>query len=196
MLVLVILACLCLIWAQADQPGSPSAVGRVPLADSGWQGKDLPRLDTVALRYLQPDSYIWREYRRADQAVNLTILYGRRKSTFHSPGFCLLSGGWNIVKKGRVSIASGEQSVAFNKLVLQRRGQKIVAVYAFLHGSRHTPSWLVHQGRLVMARISRRHEAGALVRVIVPVTASESRAARTAQEFLSVFYPHVAGKEA
>jgi EpsI family protein len=196
MLVLVILACLCLLWAQADRVGKPPTVGRVPLADDGWKGTDLPRLDQVVLQYLQPDSYIWREYRKGDEAVQLAVLYGRRKCTFHSPGFCLLSEGWNITHRSTVPVKIGGQQVIFNEMVLQRRGQKIVALYSFLHGRRSTPSWLVHQGRLLMARFSRRTEEGALVRIIVPVSSSEEGASKTGEEFLTTFFPHIATGEA
>lgn len=191
MLALTLLACLCLLWAQSDQAGGPAAVGRVPLAAAGWTGEDLPRLDATVLQYLKPDSYIWREYRRGGDAVNFTVLYGRRKSTFHSPGFCLLSEGWNVTQRDTVIVPVGSRSLLFNKMVLERHGQTLVAMYAFLYGNRHTPSWAKHQWRLMMGRITRRQDMGALVRLIVPVIHSEAQAMQTGREFLSTFYPYV-----
>lgn len=191
MLVLVVLACLCLLWAETEQMGPAPALGWVPLARAGWQGRDLPRLDPVALQSLRPDSYVWREYHKGNEAVQLAILYGQRKSTFHSPGFCLLSEGWNVAEKSVLPVTVGSRKVLFNKLVLQRGGQQVIALYTFLHGNRNTPSWLVHQARLVMARIERRNEEGALVRLIVPVTGSEAGATAVGEEFLSAFFPYI-----
>ncbi len=48
---------------------------------------------------LQPDAYLGRIYRRTDgYPVDLSFVFGHRKQTFHSPGFCLLGGGWNITR--------------------------------------------------------------------------------------------------
>jgi len=161
----------------------------VPLASGGWRGHDLPRLSRAALDMLVPQAYVWREYRRGNDVVLFTVLYGRDKRTFHSPGFCLLGEGWNTIGRASKPIHSAVGDVLFNGLVIQRGHQQAVVMYSFFEGRRSTPSLIAHQARLLADRVLRRRETGALVRVVTPVTTTAPRAEAVAAEFLSEFIP-------
>jgi EpsI family protein len=164
---------------------------RVPMRMAGWQGEDLGPLDKMSEEMLRPDAYLARSYVRDDgYPVQVVAVFGHEKQTFHSPGFCLLGGGWNITGKARRAVkVGGRESVEANEFSLQRAAagpeqagvQRRAVLYWYASYRETTPSWVLFQYRLLRNRLTGRPDRGALLRFAAPVapggTNAEARAA-------------------
>ena len=177
--------------AWAMRPGTGSGISlpleKIPLRLAGWQGRDLGPFDNVTLAMLRPDAYLNREYVRRDGApIQLAIVFGHRKTTFHSPGFCLLGGGWNITDKSRLRFRprGGGRPITVNRFLLTREGRQAVVLYYYLEGRRSTASWVVHQAYLAWDRARGERPVGALVRLAVPVGSDASAATERGMQLL------------
>jgi len=135
-----------------------------------------------------------RVYVRADgYPVDVTVVYGRAKETFHSPGFCLLGGGWNIIGKTRRHLNCGPDGgeVLANEFLLQRQEEQCVVLYWYASHRETTPSWIVLQYRLLRNRVLKRPVGGALVRVTVPIAGSADAAGQVGEELIQELYPEL-----
>lgn len=152
---------------------------QIPMRLSGWQGEDLGPLDRTSREMLRPDAYLARSYVREDgYPVQVVAVFGHEKQTFHSPGFCLLGGGWNITSKARrvVKLGGGER-VKANEFSLQRAAadseragvERRVVLYWYASYRETTPSWVAFQYRLLRNRLTGRPDRGALLRFTAPV---------------------------
>jgi EpsI family protein len=180
-------------WATRPMPSPEMAlpVSKVPVRAAGWSGQDMGPYDEVTMKMLAPDAYLNREYIAADGLqAHLAAIYGHRKTTFHSPGFCLLGGGWNITSKSQLSFRTGRgEAVPVNRFILTREGREAVVLYYYIEDHRATTSWVKHQAYLAWDRLRRGHAAGALVRLTVPVTASPEQATRRGLGLLEALHP-------
>jgi EpsI family protein len=152
--------------------------GRVPMRLPGWQGEELGPLDRTSQEMLRPDAYLSRGYVREDgYPVQVVAVFGHEKQTFHSPGFCLLGGGWNITGKARRAVAAGARTVVANEFSLQRAAAdpeqsgaaRRVVLYWYASYQETTPSWVAFQYRLLRNRLTGRPDRGALLRFTAPV---------------------------
>jgi len=182
------------LWVVRPAPGSSIALPmeRIPLRIADWRGRDLGPFDRVTLNMLRPDAYLNREYVGADGLpAHLAIICGHRKTTFHSPGFCLLGGGWNITDKSRLQFRPlGGGPITVNRFLLNREGAEAVVLYYYLAGHhRATASWVAHQAYLAWDRAHRQRAVGALVRLTVPVESDPSAATRRGIDLLRLLHP-------
>ncbi|GEM_PF-377792 len=177
----------------ATEAGEPisSDFSLLPMETEQWQGEDLGPLDRTSQEMLRPDAYVARLYVREDGYwSDIAIVVGREKETFHSPGFCLLGGGWNILEKNRrkLSVGAGAPLVA-NEFLLQRQDFRRVVLYWFASHEETSPSWVIFQYRLLRNRLLNRPSGGALIRVTAPVAGSTEAAVEAAEELLRELYP-------
>jgi EpsI family protein len=178
--------------APASQGPVVTDLSALPMAVSGWTATDTGPLDRQSQEMLHPDAYLGRVYTRADgYPIDVTVVFGHAKETFHSPGFCLLGGGWNIIRKGRrtMTLGAGNARVEANQFSLQRREERSVVLYWYASKEETTPSWLQLQYRLLRNRLTGRSPAGALVRVTAPVGESDEKAAAAGEELIGKLYP-------
>jgi EpsI family protein len=167
------------------QPGPVAVdVTRVPFAIGAWQGREAGPFDRTTLSLLQPDAYLHRVYERADgSSLVISVTYGRRKGTFHSPGFCLLGGGWSILRKGVVTIPAA-RPLRVNRFLLQKGDDRALVLYYYLHRHRALTSWTALQARLFWDRLGGGSGTAALVRVVVPAEGQGAAAERVGRDFL------------
>jgi EpsI family protein len=183
-----------LAWGlQRSASAAPSIrpdFSRVPMRVAAWQGRDMGPLDRTSQEMLHPDAYMGRVYVREDgYPVDLAVVFGHEKETFHSPGFCLLGGGWNIIQKSRRSVNAGTRGrLLANEFRLQRRDERRVVLYWYASYRETTPSWVALQYRLLRNRVLGRPTGGALIRVTAPVGESEEAASRVAEELIRALY--------
>jgi len=175
-------------------PHIPKAAA-VPLVFADWKGKDFS-LDRESLEMLRPEAYLVRDYQdSAGNMVNLTIIYGHNKSNIHSPAFCFLGGGWNIIAKGKILIdKQGKFSrggLEMNRLLLQKGEQKTLVLYSFLSPGSNTASWATFQAKFLLARLSGKRPSGALLRLVLPIQKNAKEAEAIAERFLQSCYPAI-----
>lgn len=175
----------------------PIDTNQVPRTLAGFRMVEEQELDDLSKQMLTPDAYLIRNYaNEAGYPVNVLVIYGHQKNTFHSPGYCLPGGGWAIQKKEVENIPvvapDGRQYEAeMNRFLLQKNEQKQVVLYCFVEGGRVTPSIFRHNWYLLQDRLLHRPAMGALLRIIVPVADNEEQAAEVARAIARELVPIV-----
>lgn len=194
--ILLLLATAAAVHAGRRAPGpesiAPADLAAIPLRAGDWVGEDAGELDEFILEQLRPEAHLLRDYRGPDgRTIALAVVFGREKQTFHSPGFCLLGGGWNIMGKltRSVEMGAGLPAVEANEFHLQRGDQRAVVLYFYASGEGTTPSWVTFQYRLLRNRLLGRPACGALVRLVAPAADSEEEAGTAAADLLRQLYP-------
>jgi EpsI family protein len=162
-----------------------------PQSIGAWQktGND-QILDDETLKVLRASDYLLRDFRLADGRVaNLYVGYyasQRTGATYHSPLNCLPGSGWTLSEPGKATIAlpDGSSFVA-NKYVIQNGDYKSMMIYWYQGRGRNVASEYWGKVYTVFDSVRLRRSDGAMVRVTVPIGASEAAAEQTAVEFAS-----------
>jgi EpsI family protein len=162
-----------------------------PQSIGAWQktGND-QILDDETLKVLRASDYLLRDFRLADGRVaNLYVGYyasQRTGATYHSPLNCLPGSGWSLSEPGKATIAlpDGSSFVA-NKYVIQNGDYKSMMIYWYQGRGRNVASEYWGKVYTVFDSVRLRRSDGAMVRVTVPIGASEAAAEQTAVEFAS-----------
>jgi EpsI family protein len=156
-----------------------------------WQktGND-QTLDDETLKVLRASDYLLRDFRKSDgRSANLYVGYyasQRTGATYHSPLNCLPGSGWTLSEPGKATIAlpDGSTFVA-NKYVIQNGDYKSMMIYWYQGRGRNVASEYWGKVYTVFDSVRLRRSDGAMVRVTVPIGASEAAAEQTAIEFAS-----------
>ena len=162
-----------------------------PQSIGAWQktGNDQV-LDDETLKVLRASDYLLRDFRMSDGRVaNLYVGYyasQRTGATYHSPLNCLPGSGWTLSEPGKATIAlpDGSSFVA-NKYVIQNGDYKSMMIYWYQGRGRNIASEYWGKVYTVFDSVRLRRSDGAMVRVTVPIGASEAEAEQTALEFAS-----------
>jgi EpsI family protein len=159
----------------------------------GWKTRDVP-FRPEDLKVLQPDSTLLREYRSPrGELVELAVIAGHRKRSVHTPGFCMLSSGFEQVAQQEITMpVAGRRVPAVRSVWVDSRTKlPIVVTYFFTDGQLVTGSLVHFQYAQLMERFKSRIPLGALVRVIVPITSSQAAAEQLTDEFADAVLPGV-----
>ena len=162
-----------------------------PQSIGAWQrtGSD-QILDEETLKVLRASDYLLRDFRKPDGHVaNLYVGYyatQRTGATYHSPLNCLPGSGWTLSEPGKATIGlpDGSSFVA-NKYVIQNGDHKSMMIYWYQGRGRNVASEYWGKVYTVFDSVRLRRSNGAMVRVTVPVGASEAAAEQIAIEFAS-----------
>ena len=162
-----------------------------PQSIGAWQktGND-QTLDAETLKVLRASDYLLRDFRKSDGRVaNFYVGYyatQRTGATYHSPLNCLPGSGWTLSEPGKATIAlpDGSSFVA-NKYVIENGDYKSMMLYWYQGRGRNVASEYWGKVYTVFDSVRLRRSNGAMVRVTVPIGASEAVAEETAIEFAS-----------
>src|SRR6266566_705610 len=178
-------------WEYMDE----AHVSRTELKDfpqqvGGWAqiGGD-ERFDVQTEAVLRADDYLLRNYRAGDgrKASFYVGYYGtqRNGATYHSPLNCLPGAGWTMSEPARIVItpANGRPAFEANRYLIQNGPNKQLMVYWYQGRGRAVASEYWGKVYTVLDSVRRRRSDGSMVRVTVPVGASEAAAAETATSF-------------
>ena len=153
-----------------------------------WQkaGPDTT-LDAPTLQVLRASDYLLRDFRRPDgQVANLYVGYyltQRDGASYHSPLNCLPGSGWTLVDPGKVNLPGPDGSTfTANKYVIQNGNTKSLMLYWYQGRGRALSSEYWGKVYTVIDSVRLRRSDGAMVRVTVPITSSESKALEAATE--------------
>jgi EpsI family protein len=170
---------------RQELKGFPAQVG-------GWKqvGAD-GHFDTQTLSVLRATDYLLRDY-SVDQGRTANLYVGyyatqRDGASYHSPLNCLPGAGWNMVDPAMVTISlpNGQNFLA-NKYVIENGGHRQLMIYWYQGRGRIIASEYWGKIYTVLDSVRLRRSDAAMVRVMVPITASDPVALESAKEFAGV----------
>lgn len=160
------------------RPAEPRALER-PLAEfpsefAGYQVADTLRIPGAALRVLDPDAHLVRQYRpksgrERGEFELLVAYYGRQLggSTIHSPQNCLPGAGWEPVVHGQVTISTSHGEAPINRYVIQNGdGDRALVYYWYQGRGRIEASEYMVKWHLLRDAVVDRRSDEALVRLV------------------------------
>jgi len=177
----------------------PLAVG-VPEEIQGFVGRDVA-LSSAEAKAAGVTSYLARTYAAADAApgalpaFSLYVGYYDRQTqgrTIHSPKNCLPGAGWEALAAGTTRVSVGGADVAVNRYVVQRGTQQALVLYWYQGRGRVEANEYRVKWNLLRDAALRRRSDEALVRVVVPITTSDSAATNFAAGVAGELLPAVA----
>jgi EpsI family protein len=152
-----------------------------------WQqsGGD-QKFDEQTMSVLRASDYLMRDYRGIG-GVNANFYVGyyasqRDGATYHSPLNCLPGSGWVMSSPAKVTISpEGQPSFEANRYIIQNGSSKQLLIYWYQGRGRSTASEYWGKIYTVVDSVRLRRSDGAMVRVMVPVGASETTALEAAK---------------
>ena len=151
-----------------------------------WQqrGGD-QQFDNETLSVLRASDYVMRDYRGIGGVVgNFYVGYyasQRDGATYHSPLNCLPGSGWVMSSPATVTITpEGQPPFEANRYVIQNGSNRQLLIYWYQGRGRSTPSEYWGKIYTVIDSVRLRRSDGAMVRIMVPVGASEATALEAA----------------
>lgn len=157
----------------------------------GWSVSDAP-LSPQDRALLQPDAALVRRYQSAHGAsVEIAVVAGHRKRTVHTPSYCMLGGGWEVLTQRPATIPLPRQAVRATRMLMTKDGHRMLVTYFFTDGDYTAATLLPFQGEQLLRRFRTRTPIGALVRIRVPVAGDPADAARLSDDFARVTVPSV-----
>ena len=151
-----------------------------------WQqrGPD-QKFDQQTLTVLGASDYLMRDYRGIGGVyANFYVGYyasQRDGATYHSPLNCLPGSGWVMSSPGKVTISpEGQAPFEANRYIIQNGGNKQLLIYWYQGRGRSVASEYWGKVYTVIDSVRLRRSDGAMVRVMVPVGASEATALEAA----------------
>jgi exosortase D (VPLPA-CTERM-specific) len=170
-----------------------------PLQFGGWTGRR-EAMEPVYLDALKLDDYLMANYLSTDQRpVNLYVAWYDNQvagEATHSPKGCLPGGGWRI-EDFRQTPVNGvridARPLKVNRALISYGGQRQLVYYWFQQRGRIVTSEYLVKWYLLVDAVTRHRTDGALVRLIVPLSAanSEADADRELQGFIADIAPRL-----
>jgi EpsI family protein len=151
-----------------------------------WQQKGVDqKFDEATLSVLRASDYLMRDYRGIGGVVgNFYVGYyasQRDGATYHSPLNCLPGSGWVMSQPATITISpEGQAPFEANRYIIENAGNKQLLIYWYQGRGRSTPSEYWGKIYTVVDSVRLRRSDGAMVRVMVPVGASEATALEAA----------------
>lgn len=147
------------------------------------------RLDDATLSVLRASDYLLRDFQKPGQVANLYVGYyatQRTGASYHSPLNCLPGSGWVLSEPGKATIKLPDgSSFTANKYVIQNGDFRSFMIYWYQGRGRKVASEYWGKVYTVFDSVRLRRSDGAMVRVTVPIGASEAEAEQAATEFAS-----------
>jgi EpsI family protein len=163
-----------------------------PMQVGGWKQEGVDqRFDAQTMSVLRASDYLLRDYRLGNgQMANLYIGYyatQRDGASYHSPLNCLPGAGWSMVDPAMITITlpNGKSFVA-NKYVIENGNIRALMIYWYQGRGRAIASEYWGKIYTVLDSVRLRRSDAAMVRVMVPITASDAAALESARDFAAV----------
>jgi EpsI family protein len=163
-----------------------------PMQVGGWKQEGVDeRFDAETMSVLRASDYLLRNYRLGNGAMaNLYIGYyatQRDGATYHSPLNCLPGSGWTMEDPALITITlpNGKSFVA-NKYVIKNGNIRELMIYWYQGRGRAIASEYWGKIYTVLDSVRLGRSDAAMVRVMVPITASDAAALESATDFAAV----------
>ena len=163
-----------------------------PMQVGGWKQEGVDqRFDAETMSVLRASDYLLRNYSLGNGTMaNLYIGYyatQRDGASYHSPLNCLPGAGWTMEDPAIITIAlpNGKSFVA-NKYVIRNGNIRELMIYWYQGRGRAVASEYWGKIYTVLDSVRLRRSDAAMVRVTVPITASDAAALESARDFAVV----------
>jgi EpsI family protein len=165
------------------------------LSLAGWRGADIPITERIVAA-AGVDDYLNRSYADGDgNRVEVYVgYYGSQRSgdLVHSPKNCLPAAGWEWVRKGTLAVQlAGRAPILVNDFRIAKGLSQDLVFYWYQGRGRAVADEYQAKLWMIADAVTRRRNDGSLVRIVVPIQESESRARELGVKFLRVFYPRL-----
>lgn len=157
-----------------------------------WKQEGVDHLfDAQTMNVLRATDYLLRDYRLGDgERANLYIGYyatQRDGASYHSPLNCLPGAGWSMVDPAMIPIKlPNGKSFVVNKYVVENGNSRELMIYWYQGRGRMIASEYWGKVYTVVDSVRLRRSDAAMVRVTVPITASDAAALESARGFAAV----------
>lgn len=163
-----------------------------PIELGAWKQEGVDRrFDAETMSVLRASDYLLRDYRLGKgQTANLYIGYyatQRDGASYHSPLNCLPGAGWSMVDPAMITIRLPDgKSFEANKYVIQNGSTRELMIYWYQGRGRMIASEYWGKVYTVLDSVRLRRSDAAMVRVVVPITASDAAALESARDFAAI----------
>ena len=163
-----------------------------PASFRDWKSTEqfLTRRETELLK---PDAVLLKTYVSPgkEATVELAVIAGHRKQTVHTPGFCMVGGGWEVLSTKDYVLSADNRQIPAIRSLMGADGQQMLVTYFFTDGDFSTRELVRYQAAQMVKRIRAESPTGALVRIIVPITADRKAAEQLSDEFAREMVPQI-----
>jgi EpsI family protein len=178
-------------WEYMDEAKvQRSSLREFPKKLTTWEqlGGD-ERFDVQTESVLRADDYLLRSYKSQDG--KLAYFYvgyyatQRNGATYHSPLNCLPGAGWSMSTPAIqvISPSNGRPAFEVNRYIIQNGRDRQLMIYWYQGRGRAVASEYLGKIYTVLDSLKRHRSDGSMVRITVPVGASEAAAIETAGKF-------------
>jgi EpsI family protein len=171
--------------------------GVVPVEIAAYRGRDLEMSDAERA-VAAPTAYLMRTYEASNTAIpwlSLYVGYYDRQTqgkTIHSPKNCLPGAGWEALQSAPVEIQTPNGVVTVNRYLLQKGREQALVLYWYQGRGRVEANEYRVKWNLLRDAALRRRSDEALVRIVVPVSATPDAAFDVARRVAEVIVPSLA----
>jgi EpsI family protein len=166
-------------WArriEAAHLDDPAFLARLDPQFAGWPHTDVDLSPDEKL-LLEPDAYLVRRFTsKVGEVVELAVIAGHRKRSIHTPGFCMVGGGWETVRQSQPALEADGRRIPTTQMLQVRENHTVLTTYFFTDGNFATNNLMRFQGEQLLKRFQSSVPLGAMVRIIAPVSTDPSRA--------------------
>jgi len=145
-------AIIALVWPALPMSEGTNRLANIPLDGPDFHSVSM-ELSPADTKFLAGASAVQRIVRpRQGPPFMLTVIDGSgNRHAVHDPTYCLAGGGWNIMNKQKMTMASGEATW----LSMEKDGVKMEALWFFDDGSEQFTSPLTYWSRASLRRATR-----------------------------------------
>jgi EpsI family protein len=176
-----------------------------PIIIADYHGQPSQPFDERTLSILRTTDYVFRVY-VSGHGVPVSLFVGyyasqREGQTIHSPQNCLPGAGWVPVSSGRADIVvpaalqdgkptgEAQRAINVNRYVIEKGLDRQLVLYWYQSHGRVVASEYLAKLYLMLDAIRTSRTDGALVRIITPISTTESAAEREAVAFVQTIVP-------
>ncbi len=180
--------------AQQDPTPLVHPLSTLPLELDGYQGRDLV-ISPEEQRVAGMTSYISRWYGRdTTDAFSLYVGYYDHQTqgkTIHSPKNCLPGAGWEAMAASQKTLQTAGGVVPVNRYLIANKGHRALVYYWYQGRGRVAANEYRVKWELIRDAALRGRTDEALVRIVVPLLASEAEAEGVAESVARELIPLV-----
>lgn len=166
----------------------------VPEAIGQWTGTEMS-LDPSALGLIRPDSYIFRNYRMDEVAINVYLGWYEtmdKSDLAHSPLICYHGQGWAVREQSNKQITIKDAStVNAQRMVIQKGAQSELVFYWYQTGSYTTGSMGKMRIRLFGRKLMGQSEKNCFVRTTISLKGDKRAIEHELEGFIKEFSPRI-----